>query len=64
MGFSDWTDEMRGAFADIYKICTTPSKNHPKGAHAYTHFMADFDQIRAICKQHMYATDVKAQDHA
>lgn len=34
----------------IWDICHRPSKGHPKGSHAYTHFMADFDEIRALCK--------------
>lgn len=42
--------EMFEALHRIWKICHRPSTAHPKGGHAYTHFMADFDQIRAICK--------------
>jgi hypothetical protein len=42
--------QMQEALERIWKICHVPSKQHPKGAHAYTHFMADFDEIRMLCK--------------
>lgn len=34
----------------IWDICHRPSKDHPKGGNAYSHFMADFDAIRKLCK--------------
>jgi len=40
----------RRVLEQIWHICHRPSKDHPKGGHAYTHFMADFDEIRALCK--------------
>lgn len=41
---------MCDALNEIWKICHRPSTDHPKGRHAYTHFMADFDEIRKLCK--------------
>jgi len=46
---------MQETLQKIWAICHVPSREHPKGAHAYTHFMADFDQIRALCKPHLGA---------
>lgn len=53
MGFSDYSDELQWALERIWKICHRPSSRHPKGNHAYTHFMADFDEIRAICLEQL-----------
>ena len=39
----------RQALATIWRIVHTPSRDHPAGSHAYTHFMRDFDDIRKIC---------------
>jgi hypothetical protein len=39
-------DRMRAALQAIWDICHAPSK----GQYAYTHFMRDFDQVRALCK--------------
>ena len=43
--------KIRAVLERIWNVCHRPSKDHPKGSHAYTHFMADFDEIRALCKQ-------------
>ena len=45
----DWLTE-REVIECIWRIVHTPSTKHPKGGHAYTHFMADFDEIRRLCK--------------
>jgi len=46
-------EEAKRDFERILEICLMPSTKHPKGGHAYTHFMADFDEIRAICKKRL-----------
>ena len=40
--------KLLAAVKRIDEICHTSSRDHPKGGHAYTHFMADFDEIRAL----------------
>jgi hypothetical protein len=41
------------ALARILEITLRPSSQHPAGRHAYTHFMADFDEIRKICRENL-----------
>ncbi len=37
------------ALGRIWELCHIPSGSR----HAYTHFQADFDEIRNICKEHV-----------
>jgi hypothetical protein len=57
---SDVKDPRDVALGQINAICHRPSKDHPKGGHAYTHFMADFDEIRAICAKFL---NERSQNH-
>lgn len=43
-------DSALAALEEIYRIAHIPT---PAGTKAYTHFQRDFDQIRAICKEHI-----------
>ncbi|MDB5733236.1 MAG: hypothetical protein JWQ03_3131 [Variovorax sp.] len=47
----------------IWTVTHRPSKDHPKGSHAYSHFMADFDEIRNLCQPIVapYLDDADAQ---
>lgn len=43
---SEYHNGLVKALEEIQKLVRTPSN----GRHAYTHFMADFDAIRKICR--------------